>query len=133
MTSMSEMDGDTKRDWLKWELDTLQAEWEQQQVLRMSAEHTTGIATEAADDTLASGVHAVNGRLEWHGQECSVLCWRCDAEAEYAGFCEAHYCDHLDELAEDDLQAHDEWVEEAYAAEELERAMREAQEARDDH
>ncbi len=38
-----------------------------------------------------------------------------------------------DDVNHDDDHAHDEWLEELYAAEELERAEREAEEGRDDH
>src|SRR5438128_139227 len=70
------------------------------------------------------------GRAEWTrtgiGDEvvCVRLCWRCDAEAEYAGYCEAHYCQHEQEMAENELEQWDEWLEDAYSAEELERAQR---------
>ncbi len=87
--TMNEMDGDTRHDYDKYIMEVMQMEWEQQQVLRMSAEQGSAKASQvAADDMMSNDVLDVN--------------------------------------------EHDEWVEEVYAAEELERAMREAQEARDD-
>ncbi len=132
--TMNEMDGDTRHDYDKYIMEVMQMEWEQQQVLRTASEQGSANASQvAAGDTVVSSVRPVKGRPMWDGQECAVLCWRCDEQAEYAGYCEVHYADHLQELAEDDLQAHDEWVEEAYGAEELERAMREVEEDRNDH
>jgi hypothetical protein len=53
-----------------------------------------------------TGVTAPDGyrevRSDW-------VCWNCDKEAEYGGYCEAHYNEYLDGMAEDELAERDEY------------------------
>ncbi len=56
-----------------------------------------------------SGVSSM-GYDEWIG---TFLCWQCDQEAEYSGYCEAHYAEHQQEQAEQELEEREEWQAEA--------------------
>jgi len=72
-----------------------------------------------------TGVESMGYRETWS----TFLCWECDEDAWRDGWCHEHW---YAKQAQDELEALEEWTEEAYAAEELARAQQEAQEARDD-
>ena len=150
---MNEADQETRDGYNRYMLETLQLEYERSQEMRdivqaqnMCDEHTTANATQvAADPTMTGDSHAVKplgrpvsyksgvssmGYDEYIG---TFLCYRCDEEAEYGGLCEEHYDQWLDEKAEEERLDYEEWVDDLWDAEELERAQHEEEERRDDH
>ena len=151
---MNDADQDTRHEYNGYMLETLQLEYERDQEMRdivqaqnVCDEHTSPNATQvAADPTMTGDGHAVKplGRpVTYHTgvvapdgyceQVTTMLCWKCDQEAEYAGYCEPHYDQWLQEQAEGEMHEHDEWLDDLWSAEELERAQREEEERRDDH
>jgi len=146
------------------------------QAQHVGGEHTHGMAVTADNNipTVSDGVKRIDtkgwgvgrgvtyktGVVAPDGVEevtSTMLCHRCDREAEYAGYCEEHYEQWMQEVADDEQpdlvweepescphcairgcegQCHEAWDEELddlMSREELERAEREAEEGRSDH
>ncbi len=115
-----------------------------EQAQHVGDEHTHGMAV-TADEMMPDVTHDVKPmgrpvtyktgvRLDGYEEESStMLCYLCDREAEYHGYCEPHWEEKRNSLSEQEMQEHDAWLDDLWDAEELERAEREAEEGRSDH
>ena len=129
MSTMNEMDGNTKHEYDRYANEVLQLEWERVETLRRTRLEWVEDSLQQmlceydrvqAQQVMAEQGHSMAVTAEDMMTDVVQHVKPTDAELDDAE-------DHSEDLE------HDEWLDDLWSAEELERAEREAEEVRDDH
>jgi len=128
LNTMNDQDGETKREYERYRLEVLQLEWEQAEALRR-----TRMVEWVKDKLREALIDYDREQAQHHSDEHthSMAVTADTSMTDDVGDVKPTDVDEAEDHSED--LEYDGWIDDAYSAEELERAEREEEERRADH